>query len=119
MESSAVGSLRTLHAAATHYQQSHPLEGFPSSLNVLREWQELPSVRWGTDPTASRSTRNGYRFTYSTEERAEDGLIRHYKIYADPLEPYKTGVRHFFTDETGVIRYGLEGAANSASSALQ
>jgi type IV pilus assembly protein PilA len=117
-ESSAVGSLRSLNAAAMHYQLAHPEEGFPSALKSLSPSCGV-DASWTLDATLTSGLKSGYRFTFMTGERNNDGRILRYKIYADPIEQGKTGQRHFFTDETGVIRYGLEQAADSTSSALQ
>jgi hypothetical protein len=38
---------------------------------------------------------------------------------ADPVTPGTSGVRHFFTDESGVIRYNLQGGADANSEPLQ
>jgi len=37
------------------------------------------------------------------------------RIYADPVTPGTTGQRHFFTDQTGVIRAKPDGPANENS----
>jgi len=42
-----------------------------------------------------------------------------YMAIGDFLAVKQNGLRHFYTDETGIIRYGLEQVADSNSSALQ
>ena len=61
--------------------------------------------------------KNGYRFSYSVEPDA-GGHVTKYVLAADPETPGTSGVRHFFTDESGVIRYSLEGGADVNSSPL-
>ena len=118
-ESSAVGSLRSLQDAASHYAEMHPEAPIATDLRTLVEVAPRPNGRWKVDPVLAKGEKSGYRFIYIPEDWNENGRIQRYKIYADPIKPYETGVRHFFTDETGVIRYGLESTANSASSALE
>jgi len=50
--------------------------------------------------------KSGYRFTYLTALAEGRGSRGGYTITADPVEPGTGGIRHFFTDETGVIRLG-------------
>ncbi len=47
---------------------------------------------------------NGYQFATSGE-----GKI--FTVNADPILPGETGTRHFFADESGVIRWSMEGPA--------
>jgi type IV pilus assembly protein PilA len=117
-ESSAVGSLRSLAFAARHYEEAHPEEGFPTDLKLLGSKSVKVDELWAVDTSLASGVKSGYRFTLVTEGRANDGRIQHYKIYADPVEQDKTGVRHFLVDETGVVRFSLNQPADSKSEAL-
>jgi len=55
---------------------------------------------------ASTGGRYGYRFT-------TQGGANQFTVNADPLIPGKTGERHFFADESGVIRWSREGPAGA------
>jgi type IV pilus assembly protein PilA len=118
-ESSAVGSLRSLAFAARHYEEAHPEEGFPTDLKLLGSKSGNADEFWAVDTNLASGVKSGYRFTLVTEGRVDDGRVRHYKIYADPVEQDKTGVRHFLVDETGVIRFSLNQRPDSNSQALQ
>lgn len=48
----------------------------------------------------------------------DDGVITLYEVHADPVTPETTGVRHFFTDQTGVIRVRMNGQATGESPPL-
>jgi hypothetical protein len=117
-ESSAVGSLRSLAFAARHYEETHPEEGFPTDLKLLGAKSGKADELWAVDTNLASGVKSGYRFTLVTEGRANDGRVQHYKIYADPVEQDKTGVRHFLVDETGVVRFSLNQPADSKSEAL-
>jgi type IV pilus assembly protein PilA len=118
-ESSAVGSLRSLAFAAKHYEEAHPEEGIPTDLKLLGSKPGKLDELWAVDTNLASGVKSGYRFTLVTEGRANAGRIQHYKIYADPVEQDKTGVRHFLVDETGVVRFSLNQPADSNSEALQ
>ncbi len=118
-ESSAAVSLRSFNWAVAHYQKTHISKGFPRDLRTLSIESGNLDAQWAIDASLASGVKSGYRFTFVPEDGSENGQIQHYTIYADPVGPRSTGVRHFFTDETGVIRYGLESAANSSSSALE
>jgi len=62
--------------------------------------------------------RSGYRFIY-TPQRDTNQLTTKYQILASPVNPGATGVRSFFTDESGVIRMSTSGNANAGSDPLQ
>jgi len=69
-----------------------------------------------SDVLASRQ-KSGYLFTYEPGP-PQDGVIISYEVHADPVTPGTTGVRHFFTDQSGVIRVRMEGQATVESPPL-
>jgi len=106
-EASAVGSLRILNTAAVTYLGTYghyppSLQSFgPSPIGKATE--EAADL---VDPFLAGGLKSGYRFTYlilPAEGRDSRGG---YRITADPVEPGTGGMRHFSTDETGVIRLG-------------
>jgi len=120
-EASAVGTLRTLNTANVTYSAQCPAVGFPATLVDLG-----PSAAGGCTGGANivdnilgvaAPVKSGYNFAYAAA--AAGGLNTTYTIAASPVTAGTTGQRFFFTDQTGVIRYGLTGAATAASSALQ
>jgi type IV pilus assembly protein PilA len=118
-EVSAVGSLRTLITATRGYADSHPETGYPQQLADMQQDRTKPEIEWGIDPVLASGVKAGYRFTYRPKSRKGSGLMDSYEIFADPVQPGRTGVRHFYTDESRVIRYEPGGPANSNSQPLQ
>jgi len=59
------------------------------------------------------------RLAVETGVAGADLLNDTYTATANPAVPGTTGQRRFFSDQTGVIRYALSGAATVASSPLQ
>ena len=125
-ESSAVGSLRSINTAETSYATNYPNSGFSVTLANLG----------GVAPCAVASTaaaclidntlanagaaatgKSGYWFTY-TPAAAIGGRIYSYTLTGQPITSGSTGQRGFFTDNSGVIRYAVSGAATVASSPI-
>jgi len=113
-EASAVGSLRTYNTALVTYQAAYD-RGFPPSLT------HLGPVAPGAQPTENAADlvdallasgqKTGYRFTYQAFDRDADGKLDAYTLNADPVTPNRTGMRFFYTDESGVIRFDRERAS--------
>ena len=114
-EASAVGSLRAITTAAITYSATYG-NGFPPTLAALG-----PPASGGTDgcdtsglidSVLASGTKSGYTFTYtgaSPLTAAGSGCTtagdNTYTITANPVTPGTTGIRYFFTDQSGVIRY--------------
>jgi type IV pilus assembly protein PilA len=122
-ESSAVGSVRTINTGEVTYAAGCPNVGYSSSLVELNKGATcksgtniLDNVLGGNDP----SIKSGYQFTYTPAAADASGLVNLYTIAAVPSVIGTTGQRGFFSDQTGVVRYSLDGTTPSnASSALQ
>jgi type IV pilus assembly protein PilA len=121
-EASAVGTLRTLNTALTQYAAQCSSQGYPPSLVPLGPG----------DPGADRCahaglvdaglaaaipTEHGYRFFYSPNAYDAGGRVVRFALAADPISP-STGLRHFYSDETGVIRSNKASAADAESEPL-
>jgi len=121
-ESSAVGSLRTLYVANVAYAKDHPKDGYPKKLNDLSgrsdNSEQHSDPEWVIDPVLAGGVKTGYRFAYIPRSSKGDGMMDAYEVSANPLEPGKYGRRHFFMNETGVIRLSETGPANASDPAL-
>jgi type IV pilus assembly protein PilA len=119
-EASAVGSLRTLNTACVTYSTTYG--GFPSSLAAMG------GEGSGSSPTSTASqlidnvlqtgVKSGYNFTFSGGTADSAGNIDYYIINANPITPGSTGLRYFFTDQSGVIRASTTGSATSGSTPI-
>jgi type IV pilus assembly protein PilA len=121
-ESSAVGSLRTLYFANIAYAKDHPEDGYAKKLIDLSSRSDKPvqhnGPEWMIDPALVGGLKTGYRFGYASHSSKGDGKVDAYELSADPLEPGQFGKRHFFMNETGVIRVSETGPANASDPAL-
>lgn len=104
-ETSAVVKLRSISQSLAAYAQAHPGQGYPSSIIEAG----LSSVNLSNA---------GYKFTYISSAPDATGKIDGYQISADPVNSTKATTRHFFTDQSGVIRSANTGPANTKSAVL-
>ncbi|MBI1749892.1 MAG: prepilin-type N-terminal cleavage/methylation domain-containing protein [Acidobacteria bacterium] len=119
-EASAVQSMRTITTVQNTYNSSYGA-GYSPSLAALGP----PAA--GAAPTAAAAdlidsnfaagTKSGYTFTY-TPSAAIAGIIYNYTLNADPVTVGTTGQRHFFTDQTGVIRANTAAKAAATDPAI-
>jgi type IV pilus assembly protein PilA len=116
-ESEAVGTLRTLNSASIAYSWKSGI-GYPEGLSNLGPTKQTTASAVDlVDGTVVRGSNNGYAIVYVSSAPA-NGKIRTYTINADPLVPGKTGSRYFFTDQSGVIRYRVDGPATLSSAPI-
>jgi type IV pilus assembly protein PilA len=126
-ESSAVGSIRTINTAEVSYSNAFLNTGFSATLANLGG---VPPCAVATlaaaclidnslaNATAAATPKSGYWFTY-TPGAAAGGITNTYTLTGQPAVAGTTGQRGFFTDQSGVIRYAISGAATLASSPIQ
>jgi len=121
-EASAVGTLRTYNTAMVSYASACPKIGYPKDLASLGpgasetdrcEHADLVEPRMAAQVPA----KFGYRFFYMAQDDAQGPVVK-YILSADPITPGTSGVRHFFTDESGVIRSSMAGSADVNSEPL-
>jgi type IV pilus assembly protein PilA len=128
-ESSSVGSLRTINTAELTYSTAYPNTGYSADMPSLGGVPATCATTATTaaacliddvlaQATAAGTAKSGYWFTYAVTGAA-GGINVTYTLTAQPANAGTTGQRSFFTDQTGVIRYGLTGAADVTSSAIQ
>ena len=119
-EASAVGSLRTLNTACVTYSTTYG--GYPGTLVTLG------GENSGTLPTSTSAQlidnvlqtgiKTGYTFSFSAAAADSAGNVDSYIINAAPITPGVTGLRYFYTDQTGVIRANPTAAATSSSTPI-
>ncbi len=136
-ESAAVVSLRTMTTALVTYNEGYGA-GYPTSLAVLATGdasKEDCNHAGLINPVFATGRKGGYVFYYTPKfpggadhapapakgaaAKCSAGASG-YEITADPITESSTGVRHFFVDESGVIRYSIgDSPANADSTPLE
>ncbi|MBI1749891.1 MAG: pili assembly chaperone, partial [Acidobacteria bacterium] len=69
------------------------------------------------DSVLAAGTKSGYTFTY-TAGAAAAGTVPTYTLNGDPVTAGTTGQRHFFTDQSGVVRADPAAKATVASTPI-
>jgi len=119
-EASAVASCRTMNTASITYNSSYGT--YPATLSALGPSNGATPTSSSADlldqvlaPTGgvNASTKSGYTFTYASATP-----FNTYTLNADPQVSNQTGVRHFFSDQSGVVRVNLTVAAAVTDSPL-
>jgi prepilin-type N-terminal cleavage/methylation domain-containing protein len=114
-EASAVGSLRTITTAQIAYSSACPTVGFTGTLAELNTSATCQGGTSQIDATLSSGTKSGYNFALTA---AGGPPATTFTSNADPVSA-SSGTRHFFVNETGVIRYNQSAAATNTDNALQ
>jgi type IV pilus assembly protein PilA len=119
-EASAVASLRSINTSQVVYQSTYG-PGFAPNLLDLSDGGTPTNCLAPTPPTATSSclidavlasgTKSGYKFTYTPVSGG--AAVTSYTVNGDPTTAGGSGQRHFFTDDTLVIRVNSLAAATS------
>jgi len=113
-EASTVESMRTINTGETTYSTMCPSIGFSASLTELNTGAICASAANIIDNVTASGNRSGYQMTYTPTGVA--GVNTAYTLVSIPHTVGTTGQRGFFTDNSGVIRYSLNGSSPTAAS---
>ena len=117
-EASAVGSIRTINTSCVTYSTTYGV-GFPTSLAALGTSGGATSTSADlVDNVLAAGVKSGYAFTL-TGGTLSNNVNPTYSVTGDPTAPGQTGQRHFYSDQSGVIRFNLSAQATVSDSPLQ
>ena len=108
--------MRTINLAAHSYAGTHPQERFPGT---LKDMAGKSDKDWSIGEALADGVKSKYRFTYAANSSKENGTRDAYQVFADPVDSANKGMKHFFIDQTGIIRYSSGGPANESSAELK
>jgi type IV pilus assembly protein PilA len=117
-ESSAVGSVRTIVTANVTYQSTWGT-GFATNLTVMggaNPCTATAATACLIDPVLAAGNKSGYSI-HDVGGAAVAGVVPTFVVYADPQTVGQTGQRAFCSDESGVVRFDVTGAAAPATDA--
>ena len=106
-ETAAADALRTINKAQAEYAKTHPGKGSAASLEDLGP----PPGAGLIDGDLASGRRYNYTITLSPAPSDTSGHTPKYTLTAGPQFYGSFGRRHFFADESGVIRYTAENRA--------
>ncbi|MDD5347791.1 MAG: DUF4190 domain-containing protein [Candidatus Omnitrophica bacterium] len=98
-ESAAIAGLKTIASAAYTYRSANP--GFPSELSRLYAGQTPPYI----DPDLAGGTKLGYCFRLEGTDMDSSGNFQGFKANAWPVSAGQTGIRRFYVDTSGILRW--------------
>jgi len=109
-EVAAVAACKTIATACQNFYTNTFPHTYPAVLSDLTSPASNPPY---IDSVLAGGVKQGYNFTYVFID-AEG-----FTLNADPGVPGKTGTRHFFVDESGIIKANRDGQASSADPAVE
>jgi type IV pilus assembly protein PilA len=119
-EAAAVETLHTLTSAAVMYSTTY--SGFPHAISNLGPNTGATNASSAAadlvDSVLATGVKSGYRFTYTVGVADPGGNVLSYTITASPVVPGNTGLRYFYTDQSGIIRASATGSADSSSTPI-
>ena len=120
-EASAVGSIRTINTSEVTFQSTYPSHGFATLTHLGPPSGGATVSDTGAgllDSVLSGGTKSGYIFSVVTGGAATNGPATTYTVNGDPQNA-QTGQRHFFSDQSGVIRFNTSQQASGSDGPLQ
>jgi type IV pilus assembly protein PilA len=118
-EAAAVANSRNITTAEVVYSTTYGI-GFSPALTALAGNTAIVDQNNAglIDDVLAAGAKSGYTFTYSILTQDGLGHVTGYALNADPLTT-TTGQRHFYTDQTSVIRSNDSVSAGPSDPALQ
>ena len=114
-EASAVGSVRTINTAEVSYNTTYPDIGYASVLSIMGGSGTPTSTNaMLLDSVLAGGSKSGYQFKISASTGTSGTAFLTYTQQSWPVNPNQTGIRSFYSDQTGVIRYNATGNTSPA-----
>jgi len=123
--------LRSIASAEEQYRQMFPERGYSGTLRELGTPADgcpasnLPPLTSAclidfvlANASSPATAKSGYFYTYIPGPPNAKGIIESYSIHGDPATP-QAGARHFFIDETGVLRVERDKPASKDSPVIK
>jgi type IV pilus assembly protein PilA len=119
-EPSAAANLRTISTGEVVYNTTYGI-GFSPSLPALGGNPTIPDATQAglIDSVLSAGTKSGYQYTYTVVNTDANGNVTDYSLNADPSIPGTSGDRHFYSDQSAIIRFNTTVTAGATDSAIQ
>ena len=112
-EASCVGSIRTINTSEITYSSTYPNVGF-TDLASLGGAGGSSSGAGLIDAVLASGTKSGYVFAVTTSGTP----AALFTVNGDPQNS-QTGQRHFYSDQSGVIRFNVSAVATATDGPLQ
>ncbi len=126
-EASAVGSIRTINTSEVTYSSTYPNIGFAplANLGPSSDGTVTETAAGLIDSVLATGTKGGYNFKTAAAGFTPSGCgvtgqpqCSTYTVTGDPQNS-QTGTRHFYSDQSGVIRNVVGATATASDNPLQ
>ncbi|MBZ5642312.1 MAG: prepilin-type N-terminal cleavage/methylation domain-containing protein [Acidobacteriia bacterium] len=118
-EAAAVQNSRNITTAEVVYSTTYGIGFSPSLTSLGGNSAVVDQNNAGLiDSVLGAGAKSGYSFTYNVLTQDALGHVTGYSLNADPLNA-NTGTRHFYTDQTSVIRANETTTAGATDPAIQ
>jgi len=96
-------------------------QGFSPTLDALGGSPTVPDPSQAglIDSSLSSGIKTGYSYTYNVLSTDPGGHVIDFSLNVDPTDPGKTGDRHFYTDQSAIIRQNNSATAGPTDPAIQ
>ncbi|MDP7638973.1 MAG: prepilin-type N-terminal cleavage/methylation domain-containing protein [Candidatus Hydrogenedentes bacterium] len=112
-EAGATGATRTISTGEVGYQAA----GIDSLTNGIGQYATITALGTGTTPFIDSALASGSKQGYAFQATPSlDNGVPRYTATATPAAVGKTGIKAFFVDESGVIRFTGNGTAPASTS---
>jgi len=119
-EAAAIANTRSISTGEFVYNTTYG-QGFSPTLDALGGNPTIPDATQAglIDSVLSAGVKTGYIFTYTVVATDANGHVINYTLNIDPSAPGKTGDRHFYTDQSAIIRQNISTAAGPTDAAIE
>jgi prepilin-type N-terminal cleavage/methylation domain-containing protein len=118
-EAAAIQNSRNITTAEVVYSTTYGIGFSPTLASLGGSTATVDQNNAGLiDDVLGSGSKSGYTFSYSILTQDAQGHVTGYALNADPLTS-TTGQRHFYTDQTSVIRVNLSASAGPSDPAIQ
>lgn len=122
-ESSAIAAMRTIFTGEVSFQTAAYKDTNGDGLGDFGLFPELlDPIGDGQQGYVDEVLASGFRQGYAFDLVTVDGVLGTpptFTLNADPIAPGRTGARHFFTDQSGVIRVSVGAPATANNPPMQ
>jgi type IV pilus assembly protein PilA len=113
-ESAAVSAIHAVNTSEIAYATAYPTIGFSAALSDLGptgggSCPGTPTAACYLDSMLANGTKSGYKLTYNQNTSSTPSTG--YTLNADPVTPFVTGNRHFYSDQFNVTHYNQSATA--------
>jgi type IV pilus assembly protein PilA len=119
-ETAAAENIRTISTAEVVYNTTYGVGFSPTLISLAGDpTTPSPSQAGLIDSVLGSGTRTGYQYSFNVVVTDPSGNVVAYSVTADPVSPGLTGDRHFYSDQTDVIRSNVTNPATASDSPIQ